>query len=108
MDPSTTPKPPLNFEYDYHRDVMTIEGVKYAGALFREFGINGMPQGQAFTIESRGLEGVLTIRKLDRTRIRIGPMEIICSHCKEKDTLTLDIENPLHKDASHGRSPGTD
>lgn len=33
----------LDFSYDKQQDIMTIEGIKYSGEVFREFGIGPTP-----------------------------------------------------------------
>jgi hypothetical protein len=47
-----TQVPALNFEYDPDRDVLTIEGIKYSGHLFRGFGLE-TPVGQPVEIVRR-------------------------------------------------------
>ena len=46
--------------YDAFRDEIVIEGIRYSGGLFREFGIRGMPVGSVFRIEHRS-EGALAV-----------------------------------------------
>lgn len=49
MENKKTPK--LQFDYDESSDVMTIEGIKYSGELFRQWGsFNGIPSGTKFQI----------------------------------------------------------
>lgn len=40
----------LAFSYDQDNDIMTIEGIKYSGDLFRAWGENGIDSGQLFKI----------------------------------------------------------
>lgn len=51
---------PLDFSYDESRDQMTIEGVRYSGALFRDLGA-GLPIGRWFRIVHRAPDGNLII-----------------------------------------------
>jgi hypothetical protein len=51
---------PLQFSYDQAKDVITIEGIKYAGDLFRGLGF-GLQHGQLFRVVSRDA-GVLTLQ----------------------------------------------
>lgn len=96
MDPKKT-LIPLRFDYNLVEDVMVIEGIRYSGDLFREFSENGMPTNTLFKIEKREKDGVLIVRRMDNTRIKIGPLEMTCKKCGEKDTFTLDLENPNGK-----------
>ena len=57
-----TTKDGLNFHYDEAKDVMTIEGMKYAGLVFRELGY-GLEVGSEFRLKSRE-EGVIVLVKL--------------------------------------------
>jgi hypothetical protein len=52
---------PLRFDYDDERDVLTIEGVAYAGGLFRTLGL--APVGAKIEIVARE-DDVLTVRLL--------------------------------------------
>ncbi len=54
-----TNKEPLNFDYDSERDVLTIEGVKYAGEYFRFLGHSPAP-GVIFKIVERK-DGVISV-----------------------------------------------
>lgn len=51
---------PLRFEYDEATDIITIEGARYAGRLFRELGEEGMKPGSLFRLLRRD-DGVITI-----------------------------------------------
>ena len=51
----------LKFSYDEHLDVMTIEGIKYSGQLFKDFA-RDLPEGQYFKFNSRK-DGVVEIIK---------------------------------------------
>lgn len=50
----------LNIEYDPDFDIVTIEGIKYTGALFRELG-GLLPIEKTFRILMRK-DGVLTLQ----------------------------------------------
>lgn len=50
----------LALRYDDERDILRVEGVKYAGAIFRELG-GMLPEGELFRIERRE-NGVLMLR----------------------------------------------
>ena len=55
---------PLNFSYDPATDVMTIEGIRYHGSLFRGLGFKeAIPIGSRIILEERGSDGVLVLRK---------------------------------------------
>jgi len=51
----------LDFAYDPWTDVMTIEGFRYSGALFRDLA-TGLPSNRWFQVVSRD-DGVITIRQ---------------------------------------------
>ncbi len=53
----------LSIAYDARNDIVTIEGVKYSGVLFREFSASGLPVGVPFEITKR-VDGVVTIRRI--------------------------------------------
>lgn len=53
----------LIYEYDEQRDVLTVEGVQYAGELFRSFGM--LPPGTVLRIDKRE-DGVLTVTDMQR------------------------------------------
>jgi len=57
----------LNFNYDPDIDVMTIEGVKYHGDLFRSFSENGLELNQPFKIVQRDKDGTIleTLREYE-------------------------------------------
>jgi len=50
--------PILKFSYDEERDIFTINGIRYAGRLFRFFG--AAPEGRLFEILKRE-DGAVTI-----------------------------------------------
>lgn len=50
----------LNFKYDEDGDVLTIEGVHYAGDLFREFGIKETHPARLMKIVN--INGVLSLK----------------------------------------------
>ena len=52
----------IRFWYDPVEDVLTIEGVKYSGELFRTFGV--CHPGTAFRVEERRQDGVLVLTTL--------------------------------------------
>lgn len=52
----------LQFDYDKENDILTVEGIRYSGVLFRQLG-ETLPVGNAFVIEARA-DGVLCIRDL--------------------------------------------
>lgn len=52
----------IEMVYDRDRDIVTINGVKYAGAFFRSFGIHGAPVGSLLRIIKRD-DGTLTVEK---------------------------------------------
>lgn len=52
-------KKALDFSYDAPNDIMTIEGIRYAGEMFREFGLGPNP-GKWLRIISIE-DGVLTV-----------------------------------------------
>lgn len=54
---------PLDFHYDEQSDVITIEGFKYSGSLFRELG-GGLAKGQLFMLLDRTVMGAVVIRKV--------------------------------------------
>lgn len=43
----------LNIEYDKQQDIVTIEGVRYAGGLFRHLGVHGVAVGTVLKIMRR-------------------------------------------------------
>jgi hypothetical protein len=49
----------LAYTYDRETDVMTIEGIRYSGALLRELGV--LPVGKLIRVVARE-DGVLTLR----------------------------------------------
>ena len=54
---------PLRIEYDFIGDVLTIEGVRYSGDLFRSFGLTPTREGFLYTIINRQ-DGVVTIQQV--------------------------------------------
>lgn len=56
--------PPMDYRYDPQRDVFTIEGIAYAGEIFRQFG-GLLPEGAVFRLDKRD-DGVLTITRIIR------------------------------------------
>jgi hypothetical protein len=52
----------LSYSYDEDNDVLTIEGVKYAGDIFRTLGL--APVGTTIRIEGRE-DGVVAVRRID-------------------------------------------
>lgn len=58
----------IKLEYDGASDTLTIEGVKYAGDVFRSFAV--MKLGTWMRIESR-TGGVLHVRRVDDKTDRI-------------------------------------
>lgn len=55
----------LKIDYDQRNDTVTIEGVTYAGIVFRELG-KFMPLGQLFRLVNRE-DGVVTIERVKET-----------------------------------------
>ena len=53
---------PLQLDYDRERDIVVIEGVRYAGDFFRQLA-DGLPVGMPFVIVSRK-DGVLAVQEL--------------------------------------------
>ncbi|MDD5542906.1 MAG: hypothetical protein PHX83_06995 [Acidobacteriia bacterium] len=52
----------MKIEYDSETDMLSIEGIKYSGYVFR--GLKTFPLGEKFEIVNRSDGGVLTIRSL--------------------------------------------
>lgn len=50
----------LEVKYDLDRDVLVVDGMKYAGALFRSFAL--APVGTLLRIEARE-DGVVTVHQ---------------------------------------------
>jgi hypothetical protein len=48
----------LKINHDEENDVVTIEGVKYSGDLFRSFAAGGLPVGTTFRIVARVVDEV--------------------------------------------------
>jgi hypothetical protein len=61
-DVGMTPDSPLDVSYDRENDILTIEGIKYAGGLFRNFGY-AFQRGELFTVLERK-DGVLSVRRV--------------------------------------------
>ncbi len=56
---------PLSFAYDPEHDILTVEGVRYSGALFREWSKHGMEVGQLFMLQARSEDGqMFTIQRI--------------------------------------------
>lgn len=53
---------PLQIEYDHATDTVRINGVAYAGVLFRAMQIS--PPGTWLRIEARRADGVLTVHSV--------------------------------------------
>lgn len=85
-------KKALDIKHFPERDEVQIAGISYAGDLFRQFG-GVMPVGSSFRLLKRENK-VLTIEKIDMSRIRVGPMTLNCKKCGAADDFTLDIQNP--------------
>ena len=51
----------LNFDYDELTDILTIEGVRYSGQIFRSFGV--FPRGELFMFLDRR-DGVVEVRRV--------------------------------------------
>lgn len=51
----------LNYQYDAQTDVLTIEGIRYSGTLFRQLG-GLLPLHTQFVITSRG-DGVIVLEE---------------------------------------------
>lgn len=54
---------PLDVQYDRGTDILTVNGRRFSGALFR--GMDSWPEGTVFRLE-RGPDGVVTISLLHR------------------------------------------
>lgn len=52
----------LKFDYNEMDDILTIEGIRYAGAIFRDLGWE-TPIGECFRIEKRE-DGVLILSRV--------------------------------------------
>jgi hypothetical protein len=61
---------PLSFSYDLVMDILTVEGVKYSGDLFRQLAgketntVALLPLNRPFEIEKRE-DGVIWLHRLD-------------------------------------------
>lgn len=60
-----TNEKPLQFSYDVEQDILTIEGCKYSGVLFRALGLNGIETGKLFEIVDRE-DGVITLKRHEK------------------------------------------
>lgn len=58
----------LKIKYDMDADVVEIEGIKYAGDVFRQLGML-MPEGQLFRLVQRE-HGTLYIERIDAARLK--------------------------------------
>lgn len=56
---------PLQIDYDKTNDFVMIEGIRYAADFFRAWGVDGLPVGQLFMIETREPDGSLVIKKIE-------------------------------------------
>lgn len=63
----------LQFEYDIVDDVLTIEGVRYSGELFR--GLGALDVGGLFQIQDRK-DGVLTLYEIDNAELRLQVLDM--------------------------------
>jgi hypothetical protein len=54
----------LSFTYDPVADILTVEGVKYSGDLFRAFAFGATPPGQALRVVNKSEDGTVTIQRL--------------------------------------------
>lgn len=61
--PLKTLAQPLRLGYDKRTDVLTIEGVRYHGDLFRGLGIGPTPVGRWLRIVKVEADGVVTIEE---------------------------------------------
>lgn len=52
----------LAYDYDQRNDILTIEGMKYAGDVFRSMGF--VPVGAVFRVEGRK-DGVITLKRIE-------------------------------------------
>jgi len=60
----------LAFSYDPDKDELTIEGVRYSGELFRQYGIGPSPADRWHRIVERREDGQLVIEQcIDVTRL---------------------------------------
>ena len=57
----------LDFEYDGRIDLVTIEGIKYSGELFRAFAVGGLAVGEHLKIIERE-DGVITLQRITDDR----------------------------------------
>ena len=57
---------PLAFSYDSEHDILTIEGRKYSGDLFREFGFGPTEEGKCFKLKID--HGCMTIYVQDHAK----------------------------------------
>lgn len=88
---------PLSIAYDDATDVLTIDGMRYSGELFRMFASNGLALNEWMAITSRD-DGVITLRKMDpallREAIEIieGEREVLWYSFKEADGAVHDAD----------------
>jgi hypothetical protein len=54
---------PLEFSYDEATDVLTIDGMRYHGGLFRAWAYDGLPPWRPFVITERS-DGLVTFQTL--------------------------------------------
>lgn len=55
----------LKYSYDHELDVLTVEGVRYSGDLFRMWSDGGLAVGKLFRIVARSTDGGITLQALD-------------------------------------------
>lgn len=60
----------LRIEYDSDDDVLKIQGVRYAGELFRTFSLTPPNADEVFRIVNRTADGVVTIETVRSARLR--------------------------------------
>lgn len=61
-------KPKLRYRYRRATDIMTVEGVRFAGEFFRTLGTHGPDVGAVLQVTERR-DGVLMMKQLFRTAI---------------------------------------
>ena len=79
---------PLAFSYDREHDVLTIEGMRYTGTLFRVFAEGGLAIGKALQIIHRQ-DGILTIKELDR------PLSKLLRLWRQERASSLEVSKAL-------------
>ena len=76
----------LNFSYDENLDVVTIEGIRYGGNVFRQFG-SLMPAGMLFRLDKRK-DGVICVTT-------IGIEKPTCKRCELLEKVIADSQRRL-------------